>query len=84
MKNASAWRASLVRAWVESVQGERAREERVPQVWEQRFVDQFVQGARGGYARSRLWATRDLMDRSGTGTERYPAFCCGGEGKGNV
>jgi hypothetical protein len=83
MKNASAW-ASLVRAWGGSVQVERAREERVPQVWEQRFVDLFVQGARGGYARSCLWATRNLMDRSGTGTVRYPAFCCEREGQGDV
>ena len=55
---------------------EREREERVPRVWEQRFVDLFVQGAHGGYAPSCLRATRDLMDRSGTGTELYPAFCC--------
>ena len=82
MKNASAW-ASLVRAWGGSVQVERAREESVPQVWEQRFVDLFVQGARG-YAQSCLWATRDLMDRSGTGTERYPAFCCERERQGDV
>jgi hypothetical protein len=73
-----------VRAWGGSVQVERAREERVPPVWEQRFVDLFVQGARGGYARSCLWATRDLMDRSGTGTERYPAFCYEREGQENV
>lgn len=54
---------------------------RGPEEWEGSFVDLFAQGAHDGYARSCLWITRNLMDRSGSGTERYPAFCCEGGGK---